>query len=59
MSRQMVRITTLARRLEILEKTADTLLQSKIVVYKTQEEVDAFKEGFKMALDLLRKEYIE
>lgn len=57
MSRQMIRITTLGKLLETFEKAAESMLQSGIAVYKTPEEIAAFKEGFKTALDMIRKEF--
>lgn len=53
---QIVRIGSLAKTLEIIEKTADSILQNS-AIYKTQAEVEAYKNGFKTALDLIRKEY--
>lgn len=57
MNQQMVRITSLAKTLETFEKVADSMLQSGVIVYKTSEEIEAFKKGFRAALDLIRNEY--
>lgn len=55
MSRQMVRITSLAKTLETFENSLDCLLNSGMVC--RPEEIEAFKKGFEAALDLVRKEY--
>lgn len=53
---QIVRITSLAKTLETFENAADSILHSGIVC-RTPEEIEAFKKGFKSALDLVRREY--
>lgn len=54
--RQMVRLTSLSKTLDTLETATEGLLQEGMV-YKTQEEMEAFMKGFKMAFDLIRREY--
>lgn len=56
MNQQMVRITSLAKTLETFEHALDSLLHSGIVS-GTPEEIEAFKKGFRAALDLVRREY--
>jgi len=52
---QMVRITSLAKTLHTFENALDSLLQSGMVC--RPEEVEAFKKGFKTALDMVRREF--
>lgn len=54
--RQMVRITSLANFLHVVEFTANELLGTKYL-YKTEEETEAFKAGMESVLRIIRKEY--
>ncbi|WP_124728849.1 hypothetical protein [Staphylospora marina] len=56
MAQQIVRISSLAKTLETFENAAESILQSGIACH-TAEEIEAFKKGFKAALDLVRREY--
>jgi hypothetical protein len=51
----MVRITSLAKTLHTFENALDSLVKSGMVC--RVEEVEAFQKGFRVALDLVRKEY--
>lgn len=52
---EVLRVTTLAKTLNTFENALDSLVQSGMVC--RPEEVEAFKRGFRTALDLVRKEY--